>query len=321
MNANSKNIISSNLPNWQFVTMMLVGVIFWSLAFPCIKIGLHDLSFVNLTIMRFFVVSIVFITIILLQSKRFSKLQKQDVIPIFLLGIIGVMTYHLGLNYGEQFISAGAASLIIATIPILILIFSIIFLNEQINFKKIFGISLALCGVIVISIWGTEDASIEIEYIYAALAVLLAAIMGAFYTISGKKLLKRYNGLSLTAYAMLFGSLGLIPFINKSLFDEVATMSTTSWIVIIFLGVCSTVIGYAIWYVALKMKTASELSIYLYIIPVFSTVFSYFLFDDKITVLYVLGGILVIVGLIIVNTKNKIETQATSQFLKRKQKD
>ncbi len=321
MNANSKNITSSNLPNWQFVTMMLVGVIFWSLAFPCIKIGLHDLSFVNLTIMRFFVVNIVFITIILLQSKRFSKLQKQDVIPIFLLGIIGVMTYHLGLNYGEQFISAGAASLIIATIPILILTFSIIFLKEQISFKKIFGISLALCGVIVISIWGTEDASIEIEYIYAALAVLLAAIMGAFYTISGKKLLQRYNGLSLTAYAMLFGSLGLIPFINKSLFDEVATMSTTGWIVIIFLGVCSTVIGYVIWYVALKMKTASELSVYLYIIPVFSTVFSYFLFDDKITFLYVLGGILVIVGLIIVNTKNKIETQATSQFLKRKQKD
>jgi drug/metabolite transporter (DMT)-like permease len=271
--------------------------------------------------MRFFVVNIVFITIILLQSKRFSKLQKQDVIPIFLLGIIGVMTYHLGLNYGEQFISAGAASLIIATIPILILIFSIIFLKEQISFKKIFGISLALCGVIVISIWGTEDASIEIEYIYAALAVILAAIMGAFYTISGKKLLQRYNGLSLTAYAMLFGSLGLIPFINKSLFDEVATMSTTSWIVIIFLGVCSTVIGYVIWYVALKMKTASELSVYLYIIPVFSTVFSYFLFDDKITVLYVLGGILVIVGLFIVNTKNKIETQVTSKFLKRKQKD
>lgn len=321
MNANSKNITSSNLPNWQFVTMMLVGVIFWSLAFPCIKIGLHELSFVNLTIMRFFVVNIVFITIILLQSKRFSKLQKQDVIPIFLLGMIGVMTYHLGLNYGEQFISAGAASLIIATIPILILIFAIIFLKEQINFKKIFGISLALCGVIVISIWGRENTSIEIEYIYAALAVLLAAIMGAFYTISGKKLLQRYNGLSLTAYAMLFGSLGLIPFINKSLFDEVATMSTTSWIVIIFLGVCSTVIGYVIWYVALKMKTASELSVYLYIIPVFSTVFSYFLFDDKITVLYVLGGILVIVGLIIVNTKNRIETQATSQFLKRKQKD
>ena len=321
MNANSKNITSSNLPNWQFVTMMLVAVIFWSLAFPCIKIGLHELSFVNLTIMRFFVVNIVFITIILLQSKRFSKLQKQDVIPIFLLGIIGVMTYHLGLNYGEQFISAGAASLIIATIPILILIFAIIFLKEQISFKKIFGISLALCGVIVISIWGREDTSIEIEYIYAALAVILAAIMGAFYTISGKKLLQRYNGLSLTAYAMLFGSLGLIPFINKSLFDEVATMSTTSWIVIIFLGVCSTVIGYVIWYVALKMKTASELSVYLYIIPVFSTVFSYFLFDDKITVLYVLGGILVIVGLFIVNTKNKIETQVTSKFLKRKQKD
>ncbi len=316
MHRNLKNTKSKNMPNWQFVIIMMICVIVWALAFPFIKIGLRDLSFVNLTIMRFFVVCVILLTILLLKSELFSKLHKQDIIPIFILGFFGVIVYHLGLNYGEQFISPGAASLIIATIPVYIVVLAAVFLNEKISRIKLLGIILALGGVLIISIWGTEDTSIEIKYISAALAVLVAAIMGALYTIAGKKLLERYNGLSLTVYAILLGSIGLIPFvllsnfglisfISKPLLDEVAAMSTNGWIAIIFLGIFSTVIGYIIWYVALEMKTASEISIYLYAIPVISTIVSYFFFDDKITWLFALGGILVIVGLIIVNMKTK----------------
>jgi len=316
MQKNLKKTNSKNMPKWQFVTIMMICVIVWALAFPFIKIGLRDLSFVNLTIMRFFVVCIILLTILLLKSELFSKIQKKDIIPIFILGFFGVIVYHLGLNYGEQFISPGAASLIIATIPVLIVILAVVFLNEKIIWIKLVGIILALSGVLLISFYGTEDTSIEINYISAALAVLFAAIMGAFYTVAGKKLLEHYNGLSLTVYAMLLGSIGLIPltflnnikqvsFIGKPLLVELAAMSVNGWIAIIFLGAFSTVIGYVIWYVALEIKTASEISIFLYAVPMLSTIVSYFIFDDKITLMFILGGILVITGLIIVNIKTK----------------
>jgi drug/metabolite transporter (DMT)-like permease len=285
--------------------MMTIMVIVWACAFPFIKIALDDLSFINLTIMRFVVVCIVLIAILIIWSKQFSPIQKKDILPIFLLGFFGVMVYHFGLNYGEQYISPGAASLIIATIPVIIIILAIIFLKEKLTLKKLSGIVLALCGVLIISLWGTKDASIEINYVFGAVAVFIAAFMGALYTIAGKKLLERYTALSLTVYAMLLGSIGLIPFLSTSLIEEVSTMSMNSLIAIIFLGVCSTVIGYIIWYVALEIKTASEISVYLYAIPVISTILSYRLFGDEITLLFVLGGILVIVGLAVVNMKVK----------------
>jgi drug/metabolite transporter (DMT)-like permease len=71
------------------------------------------------------------------------------------------------------------------------------------------------------------------------------------------------------------------------------------------LGVFSTVIGYAIWYIALELKTASEISIYLYAIPVISTIVSFILFKDEITIFFLLGGAFVILGLFLVNKKNK----------------
>ena len=292
------------MKNWKFFLMMIIAVLVWAAAFPFIKIGLEELSFINLTIMRFLIVCISFIFILVIKKNVFTKIHKKDILPIFILGFFGVIIYHLGLNYGEQFISAGAASLIIATIPILIVIFALIFLKEKITHMKIIGIIIALIGVVIISILGTNQ-KIEINYAIAAIAVFVAALMGAFYTIAGKKMLERYTGFSLTAYAMLFGSIGLIPFIRMDLFSEVSNMSINGWFAIIFLGVFSTVIGYGIWYIGLNLRTASEISIYLYAIPVISTIISYFLLNEKITLFFVFGGALVILGLILVNLKNK----------------
>jgi len=304
MNENKSNF--TNFSKLKFVIKITILVVVWAFAFLFIKIGLEELSFVNLTIMRFLITCLVLILILFFQKKRFSKLHKKDIVPIFLLGFFGVIVYHLGLNYGEQFISPAAASLIIATVPVEIIILSTIFLKEKIGLKKLIGVIIALCGVVVISIWGKAGASIHIEYISAVIAVLIAAIMSALYTIAGKKLLTRYSALSLTTYAMLLGSLGLTPFIRGSLLDQILKMSMTGWFAVIFLGVFSTVVGYGLWYIVLKIKSASEISIYLYAIPVLSTIISYFMFKEKITLMFILGGFLVIAGLIIVNIKAKI---------------
>ena len=287
-----------------FFIIIGMPIVFWALVFPFIKIALEELSPVNLTIMRLLVVCIVFLILLIVKPNKFSKIQKKDIIPIFLVGFLGIIVYHFGLNYGEKYISASAASVIIATIPIFVVILAAIFLKEKITLKIVLGVLLSLVGVVVISTVGRSDDLFEIRYISGALAVLLAAVLGAGYTVAGKKMLQRYSALSLTVYVCLLGSLGLIPFISNSLFEEVAAMSLTGWGVVIFLGVFPTVIGYVLWYVALEIKSASEISVYLYFVPVLSTIISYILFREAITWLFVFGGALVILGLHVVNKQS-----------------
>ncbi len=302
----------------KLIFLITLPILFWACAFPFIKILLKELTFINLTIMRFLIVCIILLIFIPLQSKRLNHLHKKDIIPIFLLGFFGVIGYHLGLNYGEQYISAGAASLIIATIPIFVAIMSIIYLKEKITLKKTIGIAISLIGVTVISLYGTTGASIEIDYIFGALGVLFAALMGAFYTIAGKKMLKKYTGLSLTVYAMLLGSIGLIPFINQELPNQILNLSLQAWGALIFLGVFSTITAYTLWYIALETLDANEISPYLYAIPVVSTIISFFLINETITIFFILGGLLVIIGLILVNSKKSPKNIA---MLKNKQKN
>lgn len=286
----------------HFLVIIGFAVICWGFAFPLIKVGLRELSPVGLTILRLLIVSIVFLLIFLIMPKRFSPLQKQDVIPIFLLGFTGIVLYHLSLNYGELYVSAGAASLIIATIPIFVVILAAVFLQEKITARIITGIILALSGVFCISVGGGTGNAIIVHYFFGALAVLFAAFVGASYTIAGKKLLQRYTPLSLTAYAFLLGTPGLLPFLNTSVLTEFTQLSMTGWAAVFFLAFFPTVIAYVLWYIALEMKPASEISVYLYFTPVISTILGVIMFNEIITPLFLLGGGLIIVGLAIANS-------------------
>lgn len=286
-----------------FYLIILLPIIFWAFAFPFIKIGLEELSPINLTILRLFTTCGVFLGFVVVFPKKFSPIKRKDIIPLFLLGFFGLVVYHLGLNYGELNISPSVASLIIATIPVFTVIFAMLFLKEKLTKKIAIGIPISLSGVMVISLTGTSGNPFDVTYLSAALAVLISAFVGAGYTIAGKKLLQRYSALSLTVYAFLFGSLGLLPFLSASLITETTSLSWSGWGAVLFLAIFPTVIGYILWYVALEIKTASEISVFLYFIPVLSTIISYFLFQEQITWLFILGGILVIGGLIIVNVQ------------------
>lgn len=292
------NAGASSLPPAVLISLPVIG---WSLAFPLIKIALEDLSWVNLTVLRFIVACTVLLVLLGLQRHRFPLPRWQELPGLFLLGFFGIIVYHLGLNYGEQSVSPGAASLIVATIPVFVVMLAAVFLDEDVNARKLLGIGLSLSGVVVLSLWGTGTASIEVDYVLGALAVLVAAVMGALYIVAGKRMLSRYSPLSLTVYAMLLGSLGLLPAVDGSLVRQVRHLSLNAAGAVLFLGLFSTVVSYLLWYVALQRQSASSLSVYLYVIPVVATLLSWMLFGDAITPMYLLGGVLVIAGVAIVN--------------------
>lgn len=300
---NNNRIIDDLKSKYIYFIIIGLPIIFWAFAFPLIKISLTELNPVNLTILRIFIVWLTFLAILILKPVKITKLDFKDFPYMFLLGFFGIVGYHLALNYGEQYISAGAASLIISTIPIFIVILALIFLSEKISFNILTGILFSSLGVIVITLYGNINVTIEINYIYSAFAVLLAAFFGAFYTVAGKKLLKKYSPLSLTMYAILIGTIGLIPFLNITFFTQIVELSINVWLSVICLAIFPTVISYVLWYVALNIKTASELGTYLYLMPILSTILSFLILNERITIYFILGGFLIIIGLIIVNKK------------------
>ncbi len=291
---------SASPPDLDTLTLgaALLTVLFWASAFAGINVGLKAYSPVELALLRYLVASVAFGILGVIYRIRVPKLRD---LPIFgVLGILGVSGYHTALSYGQQTVSAGAASLLIASAPIFTVLWAVVFLKERLRLWGWLGIGLSFTGIALI-VWG-EGQILRFEP--AALIVLLAAVMVSGYVTLQKPLLRHYSPLEVTAYAAWIGTLMLGIFL-PSLWNALPQASLDSTLAIVYLGICPTAISYTTWGFVLSRLPASITVSFLYLSPPLAIVIAWLWLGEIPTLLSILGGLLALAGVIVVNLKGR----------------
>ena len=102
--------------DFRILMAIAITLIFWASAFAGIRVGLKAYSPENLVLLRFLTASIALSVYAIIS--RMTLPEKKDLPAIFFLGFIGITVYHLALTFGELKVTAGSASLLIASGPI-----------------------------------------------------------------------------------------------------------------------------------------------------------------------------------------------------------
>lgn len=123
-------------------------ILFWASAFAGIRAGLQGFSPGHLVLLRFLVAAGL---LLYAWRKGLRPPKAQDLPGLFLLGFLGITVYHLALAYGELTVSAGAASLLIATGPVFTALLSYLLLGERLRPLGVLGFALALGGSLLIA--------------------------------------------------------------------------------------------------------------------------------------------------------------------------
>ena len=278
------------------VALITILCLFWGLAFVAIKIGLDYVSPVTLTFLRFLISSIGFVIYFIVNK---SSIPSGIISNIALLGFVGFTIYHLSLNLGETQTSSGVASLVITTSPSFIALFSRIILKEKITSLNTAGIVISFLGLTIVLM---PSLQLNDNPLYV-LAILPAPLSAALYTVLGKKFLTKSEPIILTGYAQFFGLLFLVPLLSHSFFMEASSLPLDGWIPILFLGICSTVIAYTIWYKLLKDTKATIMGSYSYIISLIAISSGHIILNESITINLIIGGLLVIFGVYLIHKK------------------
>ena len=225
---------------------LLLLAVFWGSAFPLIKVGLEDLSAGHLTLARFLVASACFAPYLYFTKRRlFPKLR--DVPYFFLLGFLGITIYHTALNFGELHVSAGAASLIIATAPAISAVLAYFMLNDRLPVMGWVGTSISFFGVFLI-VMGDEAGLSFNPY---ALLILLSAVVTAFFVVLQKPMFGRYKSAEVSAFATWAGTVPLF-FFWPGFVGEVGSASAAPLLAAIYIGVFPAAVAYAIFSYALS---------------------------------------------------------------------
>ncbi len=277
------------------LAVLAVTVVLWASAFAGIKAGLAAFSPGEVALLRFLTASIVLAVYAVATRMRLPA--PRDLPVVIVAGLVGITLYHVALNYGEVTVSAGAASLIIAAVPIFTSLLAVLFLGERLRWIGWGGIVVSFLGVVLITFGQGNGISFDPD----AWLIVLAALGSSIYFIIQKPLLRRYSPMEVTAYSMWAGVVPMLVF-APGLAAKLPQAPLGATLSVVYLGVFPAAIAYFLWSWALARTPASVTASFLYVSPVLAILIAAVWIHEIPTALSLVGGVIALVGVVIVNT-------------------
>jgi len=286
----------------------LLSVVFlWGASFAVSKIGLYELSPLNLAGLRFSLASVFFVILLVMQNPIVS-LERQDIFTLIIAGFMAITSYFYIQYTGLLYTTSINAALLLATSPIWTTIFSVVIGLEQITIKAFGGILLAFLGISLVISKGQLFLLFSSQTIYGDMLLLLNALVWAGFTLYGKKIMEKYSPFTAMAYIHIFGTIMLLPFIlipNKlnpvTVIDQLSNISITTIISIFYLAILCSVYGFGMWYKGITQIGAVRTASFYFICPLFAVFAGNWLLNESFHLSIVIGGLMVIFGVYITN--------------------
>ncbi|HZH09374.1 MAG TPA: DMT family transporter [Microvirga sp.] len=275
---------------------VIVTILAWASAFPAIRAGLQAFSPIELGALRFAVAAVP--AAIFLAVTRPAWPTLPDFLRLVIGGFLFVALYTALLNMGERTVSAGAASFIINTNPIMTACLAMLVLGERFSVRAWVGTALSFAGIGLIALGEGQGMHIDT----GALLILVAALCNSVTTVVQKPLFARHKPLTVSAWNMVLGALFLSPWLPSGA-SEFAVASASGIQAVIYLGLVPSLVAYGTWAVALSRLPASRASNFMYCVPPVATLLGFLWLGEVPTLLGAIGGIMALAGVAVVNMR------------------
>ena len=231
-----------------------------------------------------------------------AKLTWSQVWQIFLVGVVGY-----GISLGFQFVgtklsTASNGSLVTSATPAFILIFAPFLLGEKNTPRRLIALAVSTLGVLAVI--DPRSAELSSSLFWGNMSLIAAALTWALYSVLVRKVTQSTDVITSTAI-MLAGGLP-----SSILFGAVELKTQSMGVItpgiiggILFLGIVSTAIAMFLWNYAFAEIPAAVASLTFFAQPVVGTLLGWFFLGEKITPLFLFGGVLIGIGLIISSTE------------------
>lgn len=295
------------------VVLLLIGInLLWAGSSLAAKIALGDAAHPRIPPMTLafsrFSLSALLMYDVALALKVDLRVARRDWGAFWAMGLLGLALTYLLSYAGIQRTTASNSALIIATEPVFLGILAFFFLRERMIPLKAGGVVAGLTGAYFIIANGWHFPAVS-GIVAGDLLIALGLIFEAGSSIVGKGLVARYPAVSVITYQMTSGAIALAPFTIWELTHQalqghalILPPAPALWSLLYLILPC-TVFAYTVWFTILDKREASEMSVFLFIQPVFGAFLGVVFRHDQFTWFTILGAFLVIAGVILINLR------------------
>ena len=263
---------------------------------------LHENGFapLDITAVRLFVTTIALVLIALVVDRDLFKVRKKDLLFFILFGCFKLMS-DVTLFRAQVTIELSLSTLLQMTAPYYVLVISLFLFKEHITLMKILAMLVAFIGCIFVT--GVITGGMHSLDFVGVASALISGLFFGLYTI-GCKLSsdKGYRPVTTMMYMFLFASLMTIPFANDVKVVE-SFVDVHLILGVLSLGILMTLVPFFVSTWGVQKLEASKVSLISVMEVITACIVGYFLFDEEMTVLNIIGMSLVVASIVIMDLK------------------
>jgi drug/metabolite transporter (DMT)-like permease len=282
----------------------LFAVTVWGASFVTTKIAVGQMSPIAVVWLRF-AIGIPFLLVAVLLRKQFEFPKAKDLLYFAMLGFLGISFHQWLQSNGLKTAQATTTAWIVSTSPAFIAVLGWLILKEKLNVLQSLGVLLSMAGVLaVVSKGDLINLAFGSFGTTGDFLILISSVNWAMFSILSRKGLKVHSATLQTFWVMTIGWLLVsIMFVAGKDYMEIPRLDSQGWMAMIFLGVFTTGLTYIAWFDVLSQLPAAQSGAFLFIEPLVSMVTAAIILKEQITLVSVLGGAVILLGIWMVNKK------------------
>lgn len=295
-----------------FVSLCVVGAfVIWAHAFIAIGYLRRTFTALELAELRFLPAGLIAaVALILFFRRQTIDLFKAHLGRLVLCGVLFVLCYQMAIHYCVAYVSPPMAALLTSFVPLFTLFLASEMLQEPFTVARAFGALIAFDGMFVVVLFGkaglTGQAVMSLGELPYAVLLTVACLGMAGYSVLAKPMTAVASPLVVNFAVLAVGSLPLIAFVpfNDALMAKATAMSQVEVYALAFLTIVCTLAAYLLWLVGIKHWPASTVNLVSFIIAPLTTFFSWLYFDTPVTMVFFIGGSVILAGIIFATSED-----------------
>lgn len=284
-----------------------VTVVLWASAFVSIRTAGESYSPGALALGRLIVASAVLGALLTVRREGWPARAAWP--GIAASGVLWFGAYMVALNWGEQYVDAGTASMVVGIGPLLVALLGGWLLREGLPARLLVGIGVSFAGVIVVGLSMSDGRGASVT---GVLLCALAAVSLAGGVVSQKPALRHASPWQVTTFGCLVGAIACLPFAG-SLVSSLAEAPLSATLNMVYLGLFPTALAFSTWAYALHHSTTGRMAAITYAIPAVAILLSWAFLGEVPALLTVGGGVLCLLGVAIAQRRAAPQRQPAEE--------
>ena len=275
-----------------------VVVAIWGSTFVFTKLLLlGGLTAAQIFILRFIMAYVLLLGYCLLKGIRWLSNSWRDELLMAALGVTGGSLYFLTENSAMNYTTTTNTSIIVSLCPLFAsAIIGLFYKAERLSRLQAFGTLMAAAGVVVVVMNGHFVLHLSPR---GDLLAFAACLCWAFYSLLMIPANARYDTMFITRKVFFYGLVSMIPYfiVNPALNVHLLLAKPQMLWNLLFLGCVASMICFLAWNWVLKQLGAVVATNYVYLNPVTTIVFAWFVLGEPITLWFILGTLFILLGM------------------------